>query len=171
MLAYLFPRFKPPNIHRRETAVVREDNETPNDRNDRGNVYYIPLDYQKSNTCTRHSQIHGLVWPSPQAHQTANTRAVNPTSDHRIVDRGCCKPGEGSKGRHNRNVRLVSSTASLTLSALMCDSVRQYVEGMANATQLLDLLAAEGSEEIEPTMAVASRRALYSEVCRYFLLL
>lgn len=42
--------------------------------------------------------------------------------------------------------------------------MRQYVEGMKDATQLLDLLAAEGSNEIEPTKAVAGRQALYPEV-------
>lgn len=42
--------------------------------------------------------------------------------------------------------------------------VRKYVEGMKDATQLLDLLAAEGSNEIEPTKAVAGRQALYPEV-------
>ena len=45
--------------------------------------------------------------------------------------------------------------------------VRKYVEGMKDATQLLDLLAAEGSNEIEPTKAVAGRQALYPEVRSY----
>jgi hypothetical protein len=50
---------------------------------------------------------------------------------------------------------------------LILTLVRQYVAGMTNATQLLDLLAAEGSEEIEPTMAAAARRrAIYSDVSR-----
>jgi hypothetical protein len=49
---------------------------------------------------------------------------------------------------------------------LILTLVRQYVAGMTNATQLLDLLAAEGSEEIEPTMAAARRRAIYSDVSR-----
>jgi exosome complex exonuclease DIS3/RRP44 len=42
--------------------------------------------------------------------------------------------------------------------------VRKYVEGTKDATQLLDLLVAEGSNEIEPTKALAGRQALYPEV-------
>ncbi|KAG6853480.1 hypothetical protein C0991_004096 [Blastosporella zonata] len=41
--------------------------------------------------------------------------------------------------------------------------VRKYVEGMKEPTQLLDLLAAEGSNDIEPTKAVAGRQALYPD--------
>jgi hypothetical protein len=43
--------------------------------------------------------------------------------------------------------------------------VRKYVEGMENSAQLLDLLAAESSDAIEPTRALAGRQALYPEVC------
>jgi exosome complex exonuclease DIS3/RRP44 len=35
---------------------------------------------------------------------------------------------------------------------------------MKDSTQLLDLLAAAGSDEIEPTRAVAGRQALYTDV-------
>lgn len=35
---------------------------------------------------------------------------------------------------------------------------------MKDATQLLDLLAAEGTTEIEPTKAAAGRQALYPDV-------
>ena len=41
--------------------------------------------------------------------------------------------------------------------------VRKYVEGMKDSTQLLDLLATVGSEDIEPTKA-AGRQALYPDV-------
>lgn len=47
--------------------------------------------------------------------------------------------------------------------------VRKYVEGMKDSTQLLDLLAAVGSEDIEPTKATAGRQALYPDVCFSFL--
>ncbi len=154
------------NIHPRETAVGRGDDETPNDRNDRGNVYNISLDFQESSVYFRDSQGYGLVYSTSQAHQTNDARASSPTPGHRTPHRGCCKQGESSEGGHHRNDGLVCSTASLTLLFIF-GSVRQYVEGMANATQLLDLLAAEGSEEIEPTVAAARRRTLYSEVCRY----
>ena len=50
------------------------------------------------------------------------------------------------------------------LLMIFISKVRKYVEGMKDATQLLDLLAAEGSNEIEPTKTVAGRQALYPEV-------
>lgn len=42
--------------------------------------------------------------------------------------------------------------------------MRKYVEGIKEPTQLLDLLAAAGSDDIEPTRAVAGRQALYPDV-------
>lgn len=42
--------------------------------------------------------------------------------------------------------------------------VRKYVEGMKDSTQLLDLLAAVGSEDLEPTKAAAGRQVLYPDV-------
>ena len=39
--------------------------------------------------------------------------------------------------------------------------VRRYVEGCKESGKLLDLLSASGSDEIEPTKAVAARQALY----------
>ena len=43
--------------------------------------------------------------------------------------------------------------------------VRKYIEGMRDSTQLLDLLAAVGSEDMEPTRAAAGRQVLYPDVC------
>ena len=43
-------------------------------------------------------------------------------------------------------------------------TVRKYVEGMKDSTQLLDLLAAVGSEDMEPTRAAAGRQVLYPDV-------
>ena len=43
-------------------------------------------------------------------------------------------------------------------------AVRRYVEGCKEPNKLLDLLSAVGSDEIEPTKAVAARQALYPEV-------
>jgi exosome complex exonuclease DIS3/RRP44 len=71
----------PSNSRLRETAIIREEGETPNDRNDRGMV--------------------------------------------------------------------VSYTTQ-----------RKYVEGAKDANQLLDIFAAAGAEDIEPTKAVAGRQAL-----------
>ncbi len=42
--------------------------------------------------------------------------------------------------------------------------MRQYVKDMQEAGILLDVLAAEGAGQIEPTRAVAGRQALYPEV-------
>jgi exosome complex exonuclease DIS3/RRP44 len=44
--------------------------------------------------------------------------------------------------------------------------VRTYVEGMKGSNELLDLLSAGGSGDIEPTRAAASRTALYPDVRR-----
>jgi hypothetical protein len=48
--------------------------------------------------------------------------------------------------------------------------VRKYVEAMKDSGQLLDLLAVAGSNDIEPTMAVAGRTALYPDVRPHFVL-
>ncbi|KAG6912235.1 hypothetical protein DXG01_016096, partial [Tephrocybe rancida] len=48
-------------------------------------------------------------------------------------------------------------------SGISCTSVRKYIEGMKDSTQLLDLLAAEGSNDIKPTKAAAGRQALYPD--------
>ena len=42
--------------------------------------------------------------------------------------------------------------------------VRKYVEAMKDSTQLLDLLAAVGSGDLEPTRAAAGRQVLYPDV-------
>lgn len=42
--------------------------------------------------------------------------------------------------------------------------VHKYVEGARGAAQFLDLLAAAGSEELEPTRATGARSILYAEV-------
>lgn len=44
--------------------------------------------------------------------------------------------------------------------------VRQYVEGSKDSDKLLDLLAASGENDVEPTPASAAGRAqLYPDVC------
>ena len=44
---------------------------------------------------------------------------------------------------------------------------KRYVEGMpeASKTQLMDLIAAPGQDDIEPTRAVSGRQQLYPDVC------
>jgi exosome complex exonuclease DIS3/RRP44 len=48
-------------------------------------------------------------------------------------------------------------------SGIVSVSVRKYVEGMKDSSQLLDLLAAAGCDEIEPTKASAGRTSLYPD--------
>jgi len=47
--------------------------------------------------------------------------------------------------------------------ALKCVSVRRYVEGMKESSKLIDLLSAAGSDQLEPTKAVAARQVLYPD--------
>ncbi|KAF8962184.1 mitotic control protein dis3 [Flammula alnicola] len=117
------------NEYRSETAVIREEGETPNDRNDR-------------------SIRKAAAW----------------YSSHIRVNR---PPVRGQPPPKLPSVVLMTEDAAnrqkAGKSGIFSISVRKYVEGMTDATQLLDLLAAEGSNEIEPTKAAAGRQALYPE--------
>ena len=42
--------------------------------------------------------------------------------------------------------------------------VQKYIKGMKESNKLLDLTSAAGSDEIEPTKAVANQTALYYDV-------
>lgn len=44
-------------------------------------------------------------------------------------------------------------------------AVRRYVDGLKESSQLMDLLAADTSEAIEPTKSVAAREQVYPDVC------
>ena len=72
-------------------------------------------------------------------------------------------------------ITCISGTTNVVLSpeghTHQSHAVRKYVEGTKEPTQLLDLLAAVGSDDIEPTRAVAGRQALYSDVWFNFFLL
>ncbi|KAF9243101.1 hypothetical protein BU15DRAFT_86519 [Melanogaster broomeanus] len=117
------------NEFRSETAIVREEDETPNDRNDRG--------IRK-----------GAEW-----YNTHLSLARPPT--------------RGQKPNRIPQVILVTDDAANRQKAeienLPCVSIRKYVEGMKDANQLLDLLSATGSEDIEPTKSVTARKSLYDE--------
>lgn len=57
-----------------------------------------------------------------------------------------------------------------------CSTVRKYVQDMRDSSQVLDLLSVAGSNDIEPTKAVAGRTALYPDVspllyCLFILLI
>ncbi|KAG6329453.1 hypothetical protein ID866_9636, partial [Astraeus odoratus] len=116
------------NEFRSETAIVREEGETPNDRNDR-------------------SIRVGAKW----------------YNDHVRLAR---PPVRGQKLPPIPQVVLLTQDAGNREKALAenipCISIREYVQGMKDAVQLLDLVAA-GSEELEPTRATGARTVLYAE--------
>ena len=99
-------------------------------------------------------------------------------SNYRSHDRRCCQQAESRKIGNNIHVRSVLFSALTNLSVplfIMIFIVRKYVESMKDSTQLLDLLAAVGSEDLEPTRAAAGRQVLYpdvrfSHVTDYFIL-
>ncbi|KAJ4483766.1 hypothetical protein J3R30DRAFT_3451305 [Lentinula aciculospora] len=117
------------NEYRSETAIVCEENETPNDRNDRG---------IRAATAWYNTHI-SLTRPPIRGHK----QMPHPTIILMTEDAA------------NRQKAEQSGVASI--------SVRKYVEGMNDANQLLDLLSADGSHEIEPTKAAAGRQALYTD--------
>ncbi|GLB43614.1 putative RNR ribonuclease family protein [Lyophyllum shimeji] len=117
------------NEYRSETAIVREEGETPNDRNDRG--------IRKA-----------TAW----------------YNDHIRVTR---PPIRGQAPPKLPTVVLVTEDADNRQKAekagISSISVRKYVEGMKESAQLLDLLAAEGPNQIEPTPVTSGRQALYPD--------
>ncbi len=56
-----------------------------------------------------------------------------------------------------------TSVSTLAHSQNSPELVRNYVEGMSSAPQLLDLLSASGSDDILPTKASGARQALYPD--------
>ncbi|KAF4611727.1 hypothetical protein D9613_003992 [Agrocybe pediades] len=116
------------NEYRSETAIVREEGETPNDRNDRG---------IRKATAWYNSHLQ-LTRPPIRGQPSQLPTVVLMTED-------------------------AANRRKAEKSSIGATSVRQYVEGMKDASQLLDLLAAEGTNDIEPTKAVAGRQALYPE--------
>ncbi|KIK00978.1 hypothetical protein K443DRAFT_678766 [Laccaria amethystina LaAM-08-1] len=117
------------NEYRSETAIIREEGETPNDRNDRG--IRKATEWYNSHISVNRPPIRGR--PSPKL-----PTVVLMTED----------AANRQKAEH-------AGIASI--------SVRKYIEGVKDANQLLDLLAAAGAEDIEPTKAVAGRQALYPD--------
>ncbi|KIK77030.1 hypothetical protein PAXRUDRAFT_835134 [Paxillus rubicundulus Ve08.2h10] len=117
------------NEFRSETAIVREEHETPNDRNDRG--------IRK-----------GAEW------YNVHISLAHP-------------PVRGKRESQLARVILLTDDAANRQKAeaenIPCISIRKYVEGMKDASQLLDLLSATGSEELEPTNASTARKMLYAE--------
>ncbi|KAI0341128.1 RNB-domain-containing protein [Trametopsis cervina] len=120
------------NEFRVETAVVREEEESPNDRNDRS---------IRKSTAWYNSHI-SLARPPVrgQARTVALPTVVLLTDD-------------------------AANRQKAEQEGLRCLSVRKYVEGMPeeSKTQLSDLIAAPGGDEIEPTRAAAGRQPLYPD--------
>ncbi|KAF5369035.1 hypothetical protein D9758_002962 [Tetrapyrgos nigripes] len=117
------------NEYRSETAIIREEGETPNDRNDRG-IRNATAWYNTHISLT-HPPIRG------------QTQAALPTVVLMTED--------------------AANRQKAEQAGISCTPVRKYVEGMKNATQLLDLLSASGSDNIEPTQAASGRQMLYPE--------
>ncbi|KAG2063668.1 RNB-domain-containing protein [Suillus decipiens] len=117
------------NEFRSETAIVREDNETPNDRNDRG--IRKAAEWYNSHLTLAHPPIRGR----PNLALPKVVLITDDFANHQKADK----------------------------ENIPCISVRNYVDGMKNSDQLLDLLSATGSDEVEPTRAVAGRTALYTD--------
>ncbi|THV04768.1 RNB-domain-containing protein [Dendrothele bispora CBS 962.96] len=116
------------NEYRSETAIVREEDETPNDRNDRG-IRIATAWYNTHISLTR-PPIRGQTKNAPPTVVLMTEDAAN---------------------------RQKAEQAGIS-----CISVRKYVEGMKDASQLLDLLSATGSDDVEPTRA-SGRQVLYPE--------
>ncbi|KAG2013854.1 mitotic control protein dis3 [Coprinopsis cinerea AmutBmut pab1-1] len=116
------------NEYHSQTAVVREEDESPNDRNDRG-IRKTAAWYRQHIELNR-PPVRGKPAPKRPA-------VILLTED--VANR--------SKAEDEKIVSM---------------SVRKYVEGMKESTQLLDLLAAESMEEIEPTRA-SGRQVYYPE--------
>ena len=145
------------NIQSRETAIFGNEGETPNDRNDRGMppcwMCRLDWDISSQESVGQHNGIHS-IWNSIDLRVVVKRF---PASDRGSLDWGCCKQPEGIQWRYHCAVRLVYLPKAPT-------TVLNKLEGMKDPTQLLDkLLAAEGSDGIEPTLA-SGKRTLYPEV-------
>ncbi|KAF8999767.1 hypothetical protein BDQ17DRAFT_1360335 [Cyathus striatus] len=116
------------NEYRSETAIIREDGETPNDRNDRG--IRRATKWFTEHFSLAHSPVCGKAQQPPTM--------VLMTED-------------------------VANRDKANLDSITSISVRKYVEGLKDSSQLLDLLAVI-SEDIEHTKAPSTgRQALYPE--------
>ncbi|TBU24927.1 RNB-domain-containing protein [Dichomitus squalens] len=117
------------NEYRSETAVIREEGESPNDRNDRG---------IRKATSWYNSHL-SLARPPVRGQSRPPLPVVVLMSDD------------------------VANRQKAEKEGLSCVSVRKYVEGRKDSNELLDLLAAAGSDNLDPTPAAAARQALYPD--------
>ncbi|KII94407.1 hypothetical protein PLICRDRAFT_100657 [Plicaturopsis crispa FD-325 SS-3] len=117
------------NEYRSETAIIREEGESPNDRNDRG--IRKATSWYNSHISLMHPPVRGQ--PEP----------ILPTVVLMTDD--------------------FANRQKAEKEHIPCISVRKYVEALPDSAEVIDLLAAAGSDDIEPTKAVAARSALYPD--------
>ena len=94
----------------RETAIVREEGETPNDRNDRGTVLKISLCCLFPNNFLRYTQGHCMVQFPFEIKSISRPRPeLSKDSNYRSHDGRCCQQAESRKVGDNIHVRSVFS--------------------------------------------------------------
>lgn len=132
----------------RETAIIREEGETPNDRNDRG--IRKATAWYNSHIGLTHPPIRGQA---PKKLPTVVLMTEDAENRQKAEKAGiACVSGAPPPSLPQHNAQPADNI------------VRKYVEGMKESAQLLDLLSAAGSDDIEPTKAAAGRQALYPDV-------
>ncbi|KIM82109.1 hypothetical protein PILCRDRAFT_821006 [Piloderma croceum F 1598] len=117
------------NEYRSETAIIRQDDESPNDRNDRG---------IRKATAWYNAHL-SLMHPATRGLPNQNIPTVVLMTDDLANRQKAEKDG------------------------IVSISVRKYVQDMKDSSRVLDLLSVAGSNDIEPTKAVAGRTALYPD--------
>jgi len=153
-----------------ETAVVRAQDESPNDRNDRG--MYACSTFTFFSVLKSTSGPRALGIRKATAWYSSHISMINPIIRGRqpkprptalLLTDDVQNRIKGEKDGIKCSSGKVSPPWVRTLRSV--PSVRRYVESLGDkAAQLLDLLSAEG-DEIEPTRAQSSsKQALYPEV-------
>lgn len=146
---------------------MREEDESPNDRNDRG--VYVP------------SRMEAIPQPINSGIRKATAWYNSHISLSRPPVRGQAKPvlpdvvlltddAANRQKAEKEGIKCMSGTwstihAKHAASPNAAFSVRRYIEGTKDSGKLLDLLSTAGSDDIEPTKAVAARQSLYPDVC------
>ncbi|TFK29229.1 mitotic control protein dis3 [Coprinopsis marcescibilis] len=134
------------NEYHSQTAIVRNEDESPNDRNDRGKSFVALW------LCFRFQLFFVGIRKAAAWYQ-----------EHIGLNR---PPVRGKPQAKIPTVVLLTEDAANRQKSkqegIVSLSVRNYVEGLRDPSQILDLLAAEKDEEIEPTRA-SGRQLHYPE--------
>lgn len=113
----------------------------------------------------RNPQGNSMVQRTFISDASPNTRTNRSKSAHcRSDDRWSCQSPKCRKGRDHLHFRYVYGNIFEMNKSRVNSLVRKYVEELKDSSQLLDLLSVAGSNNIEPTKAVAGRTALYPDV-------